>query len=29
LDDVGRVICRQPTEWILELDIVSYFGAPG
>jgi len=25
LDDVGRVICRQPTEWILELDIVSYF----
>jgi RNA-directed DNA polymerase len=25
LDEVGRVICRTPTEWILELDIVSYF----
>jgi group II intron reverse transcriptase/maturase len=25
LDEVGRVICRKPTEWVLELDIVSYF----
>lgn len=25
LDEVGRVICRKPTQWILELDIVSYF----
>jgi len=25
LDEVGRVICTRPTEWILELDITSYF----
>jgi group II intron reverse transcriptase/maturase len=25
LDEVGRVICTRPTEWILELDIRSYF----
>ena len=25
LDEVGRVICRKPTEWVLELDICSYF----
>ncbi len=25
LNEVGRVICRKPTQWILELDIVSYF----
>ena len=29
LDQVGRVICRGPTEYVLELDISSYFGAPG
>jgi group II intron reverse transcriptase/maturase len=25
LDEVGRVICRKPTGWILELDIQAYF----
>jgi RNA-directed DNA polymerase len=25
LDEVGRVICLRPTEWILELDIQAYF----
>jgi len=25
LDEVGRVICTRPTEWILELDITTYF----
>jgi group II intron reverse transcriptase/maturase len=25
LDEVGRVICRRPTSWILELDITAYF----
>ena len=25
LDEVGRVICRKPTEWVLEFDICSYF----
>ena len=25
LDEVGRVICRRPTEWILEIDIRAYF----
>ena len=25
LDEVGRVICRRPTEYVLELDISSYF----
>lgn len=25
LDDVGRVICREPTSCVLELDITSYF----
>src|SRR4249920_1403010 len=25
LDEVGRVICRGPTEYVLELDISSYF----
>jgi RNA-directed DNA polymerase len=25
LDEVGRVICRKPTGWILELDITAYF----
>jgi RNA-directed DNA polymerase len=25
LDEVGRVICRKPTEYVLELDICSYF----
>jgi len=25
LDEVGRVSCRKPTEWVLELDICSYF----
>jgi len=25
LDEVGRVICRKPTSWILELDIQAYF----
>ena len=25
LDEVGRVICRRPTEYVLELDICSYF----
>jgi retron-type reverse transcriptase len=29
LDEVRRVICTRPTGWILELDIQSYFGAPG
>ena len=29
LDEVRRVICTRPTEWILEIDIRSYFGAPG
>ena len=24
LDEVGRVICRGPTEYVLELDISSY-----
>jgi RNA-directed DNA polymerase len=25
LDEVGRVICTQPTSWILEIDITAYF----
>jgi len=25
LDEVGRVLCTQPTEWILEIDITTYF----
>jgi RNA-directed DNA polymerase len=25
LDEVGRVICRTPTQWVLEIDICSYF----
>ena len=25
LDEMGRVICTRPTEWILELDITAYF----
>src|SRR5438034_10797475 len=25
LDEVGRVLCTQPTEWILEIDIATYF----
>jgi len=25
LDEVGRVLCAQPTGWILELDITTYF----
>src|SRR5260370_10428985 len=25
LDEVGRVICTKPTNWILELDITAYF----
>jgi len=25
LDEVGRIICTRPTEWILEIDITSYF----
>src|SRR5215470_3334253 len=25
LDEVGRVICRRPTGWILEIDITAYF----
>lgn len=25
LDEVGRVLCRKPTEYVLELDICSYF----
>jgi group II intron reverse transcriptase/maturase len=25
LDEVGRVICRESTSWVLELDITSYF----
>jgi retron-type reverse transcriptase len=25
LDEVGRVICRKPTSWILEIDITAYF----
>src|SRR6202521_3531512 len=25
LDEVGRVICRKPMEWVLEIDIRSYF----
>ena len=25
LDEVGRVICLEPTEYVLELDITSYF----
>lgn len=25
LDEVGRVSCRKPTEWVLELDICAYF----
>jgi group II intron reverse transcriptase/maturase len=25
LDEVGRVICRRPTQYVLELDICSYF----
>lgn len=29
LDEVGRVICRRPTQYVLELDICAYFGAPG
>jgi RNA-directed DNA polymerase len=29
LDEVGRVICNCRTTWVLELDIRSYFGAPG
>ena len=24
LDEVRRVLCTQPTEWVLEIDIVSY-----
>jgi RNA-directed DNA polymerase len=25
LTEVGRVLCTQPMEWVLEIDIVSYF----
>jgi RNA-directed DNA polymerase len=25
LDEVGRVICRRPTGWILEIDLQAYF----
>src|SRR5260370_5938642 len=25
LDEVGRVLCTQPTSWILEIDITAYF----
>ena len=25
LDEVGRVICTRPTEWVLEIDIRAYF----
>jgi RNA-directed DNA polymerase len=25
LDEVGRVVCTRPTEWILEIDITAYF----
>jgi RNA-directed DNA polymerase len=25
LDEVGRIICTRPTEWILEIDIRAYF----
>jgi RNA-directed DNA polymerase len=25
LDEVGRVLCTRPTEWILEIDITAYF----
>ena len=25
LDEVGRVLCRRPTGWVLEIDIRSYF----
>jgi RNA-directed DNA polymerase len=25
LDEVGRVICRRPTGWVLEIDITAYF----
>jgi RNA-directed DNA polymerase len=25
LDEVGRVICRRPTNWVLEIDIRAYF----
>jgi RNA-directed DNA polymerase len=25
LDEVGRILCRRPTGWILELDITAYF----
>ena len=24
LDEVGRVICRRPTGWVLEIDITAY-----
>jgi retron-type reverse transcriptase len=29
LDEVRRVTFTRPTGWILEIDISSYFGAPG
>lgn len=25
LDEVGRAVCREPTSWILEIDITEYF----
>ena len=25
LDEVGRVLCTQPAEWVLEIDITTYF----
>jgi len=25
LDEVGKVICKRPTSWVLELDIKAYF----
>jgi RNA-directed DNA polymerase len=27
LDEVGRIICRRPIEWVLEADICGYFDA--
>jgi group II intron reverse transcriptase/maturase len=29
LDEVGRVLCTQPTEWVLEMDIKTYFDSIG
>src|SRR5947207_14158947 len=27
LDEVGRVICREPTGWVLDIDIRAYFAS--